>query len=77
MATKKATPAAKTNVEVKEKTKKATVKISKTTKSKAVISDEEIRRKAEEIYNARVKSGTDGDHMSDWLKAEELLRSGK
>ena len=32
------------------------------------------RKKAEEIYNARVASGEPGNHESDWLNAEKALK---
>ena len=74
MATKKVTPAA-----AKTPVKKATEKpaAAKTTKAKPAITEEDIRKKAEEIYNARVASGEAGDHESDWLAAEKALKAKK
>ncbi len=75
MATKKVTPAA-----AKTTTKKAVEKkvpAAKTTKAKPAITDEDIRKKAEEIYNARVAAGEEGNHESDWLAAEKALKAGK
>ncbi len=37
--------------------------------------EEEIRRKAEEIYYQRVSRGEQGSATDDWRKAEELLTS--
>jgi len=36
-------------------------------------SEEEIRRKAEEIYYQRISRGEQGNAMDDWRKAEKLL----
>ena len=47
----------------------------KKTTSKARISADDIRRRAEEIYRARVNNGHHGDELSDWLQAEKELRS--
>jgi hypothetical protein len=77
MATKKVTPAA-AKAPVKKATEKpAAVKTTKTTTAKPAITQEDIRKKAEEIYNARVASGEPGDHESDWLNAEKALKAAK
>jgi hypothetical protein len=36
--------------------------------------EEEIRRRAYSIYEARAHRGEAGDALSDWLKAEQELR---
>jgi hypothetical protein len=36
--------------------------------------DDEIRQKAQEIYNDRISRGEAGTPEEDWLKAEKLLR---
>lgn len=73
MATKKVTPAA-AKAPVKKATEKpAAAKTTKTTAAKPAITEEDIRKKAEEIYNARVAAGEPGDHESDWLNAEKAL----
>ncbi len=81
MATKKVTPAAAKTTTKKAVEKKApaakTAKTTKTTKAKPAITEDDIRKKAEEIYNARMASGEAGDHESDWLKAEKALKSAK
>ncbi|HPE76643.1 MAG TPA: hypothetical protein P5210_09865 [Draconibacterium sp.] len=78
MATKKVTPAAEKTTTKKVAEKKApAAKTTKTTKAKPVITEEDIRKKAQEIYNARVASGEEGNHESDWLKAEKALKAGK
>jgi intergrase/recombinase len=49
-----------------------TVKSKKTTASKYVPTDEEIR--ANEIYFERISRGEHGTPEGDWLEAEEILR---
>ena len=78
MATKKVTPAAAKTTAKKATEKKApAAKTAKTTKAKPAITEDDIRKKAEEIYNARVASGEAGNHESDWLNAEKALKAGK
>jgi hypothetical protein len=81
MATKKVTPAAAaktTEKKVSEKPVAAkTVKTTQTTAAKTAITEEDIRKKAEEIYNARVVSGEEGTPESDWLNAEKALKAKK
>jgi uncharacterized membrane protein len=57
-------------------TKNAT-KTKKTTAKKTTVSDEDIRRKAEEIFNERMARGESGDHLSDWVKAEKELKKSR
>lgn len=78
MATKKVTPAAeKTTVKKAAEKPAAAAKTTKTTKAKPVITEEDIRKKAEEIYNARLASGVEGTPESDWLNAEKALKGKK
>jgi len=78
MATKKVTPAAeKTTVKKAAEKPAAAAKTTKTTKAKPVITEEDIRKKAEEIYNARLVSGEEGTPESDWLNAEKALKAKK
>src|SRR6185503_16981395 len=35
---------------------------------------EQISRKAYQIYEARQRSGEQGDHQTDWLRAERMIR---
>lgn len=78
MATKKVTTAETKTATKKVAEKKApAAKTTKTTKTKPAITEDDIRKKAEEIYNARVASGEEGNHESDWLKAEKALKAGK
>jgi hypothetical protein len=44
--------------------------------AKKVVDTEAIRKKAEEIYHARVARGEHGNAESDWHKAEQLLKGG-
>ena len=75
MATKKVTPAAAKTTTKKVAEKKAPV--AKTTKAKPAITEDDIRKKAEEIYNARIASGKVGNSDTDWLEAEKALKAGK
>ena len=80
MAPKKVTPAAAKETAKKTTEKPAAAKTAKTTKStaaKPAITEEDIRKKAEEIYNARMVSGEAGTTESDWLNAEKALKSAK
>jgi hypothetical protein len=49
-------------------------KRKKVTASKSIPSEEEIRKKADEIYYERIAHGEHGTAIDDWHKAEELLR---
>jgi hypothetical protein len=58
----------------------ATKKVTTTTKTKAPskqkISEEDIRLRAQKIYQERLARGRSGDHLSDWLQAEkEIIES--
>lgn len=74
MATKKVTPAAAKETVKKTTEKPAAAKTAKTTKAKPAITEEDIRKKAEEIYNARMVSGEAGTPESDWMNAEKALK---
>lgn len=37
------------------------------------ISEEDIRKRAQEIYENRVEKGIHGDTVSDWVQAEKEL----
>jgi len=52
-----------------------TVKSKKVTISKSVPSEEEICKKANEIYHKRIACGDHGTALDDWHKAEDLLRN--
>ena len=77
MATKKVTPAAATATTKKAAPKKAAAKKSPAAKAKPAITNEDIQKKAEEIYHARMASGEPGNEQSDWLNAEKALKSSK
>ena len=59
-----------------KKTRKVSkeVKSKKVTTSESVPNEEDIRKKAEEIYHQRIARGEHGTAINDWHKAEELLR---
>lgn len=76
MATSKATAKtkAKTSAKVKKSTTAAeTGKTRKSASPKSAIGEDQIRAKAQEIYNERVIRGEHGTAESDWIKAEKLL----
>jgi hypothetical protein len=50
------------------------VKSKKVTTSKSTPTEEQIRKKAEEIYHQRIKRGENGTAVDDWKKAEKLLK---
>ncbi len=81
MAIKKVTPAAATTTTKKAAPKKAAAKkspVAKTAKAKKpAITNEDIEKKAQEIYEARIASGGPGNQESDWLNAEKALKSSK
>jgi hypothetical protein len=78
----------KSNSKTKAKTKasgstKKTVTASKASKTKkstagrSLPDENEIRRKAQEIYNERTHRGEHGTAEDDWVKAERLLKGLK
>jgi hypothetical protein len=72
---KKTTNAAKA-VKSSNATKGETVRTRKVTAKKSGPTDEEISRKAYEIYSERVSRGEHGTQADDWHKAMELLKKG-
>jgi hypothetical protein len=75
MATSKEKSKAKTTRAPKESS--STSKIVETRRVKTVKSIpgvDEIRLKAQEIYNDRLVRGEQGTAEDDWLKAEKLLK---
>ena len=52
-------------------------KTRKPVSKKVNVTEEDVRRKAQEIYEKRVQEGIPGDPHSDWLKAESQLKKGK
>ena len=50
------------------------VKIRKVAAIKSEPAEDEIRKKAEEIYHQRIARGEHGTALDDWNKAKELLR---
>jgi uncharacterized membrane protein len=57
-------------------TKKATT-AKKSAVKKITVSDDDIRRRAEEIYAERLARGEHGNHLDDWLKAEQELKKAR
>jgi hypothetical protein len=66
-----AAPKAKKPVAAKAGTAK------KPTTAKAALLEEAIRKKAEEIYHARVAKGEHGSAEDDWHMAEKILKGNK
>lgn len=69
-------PKRKAKTTTKSKKPAATPKAGKAVKAKAVKSqpgENEIRLKAQELYNARIFRGEQGTPEEDWLNAERLL----
>jgi hypothetical protein len=52
---------------------KKTVKTAKVPSSELI--EEEIRAMAKSIYAEREAKGLEGDELSDWLKAEALVKA--
>lgn len=72
----------KSKVKATTKSKKSgSVSSSKTGKTRNVSSvkpnpgEDEIRIKAQAIYNERISRGEQGTAEDDWIKAESLLKS--
>ena len=75
-----ATSKTKSNEKAKGKEKKtsASTKPVKVKSAKArtkVPTDDEIRAKAQDIYNERILRGSHGTAEEDWLEAERFLRT--
>ncbi len=72
-------PAKKETAAKKPAKKKSPGKKSETNKSasKSEMKDflGEIKKRAHEIYLERMQKGIGGDEMSDWLQAEEEIKS--
>lgn len=76
MATKKTTTGASTRTK-KTTTSGKTVKEKKVRTPKFAPTEEQIRKKAEEIYHERIARGEYGTAEDDWHKAERLLKGMK
>ncbi len=74
MATKSAKEKPKSTTTTK-KTSKSSVKTTakKTSARRKKITEDDIRKKAQEIYDKRILHGVPGSAESDWLKAENEL----
>lgn len=60
----------KKSVEVKDPFKRKKIKVSK-----PVITEDDIREKANEIYLRRIANGEYGTSENDWIEAEKSLRN--
>lgn len=70
------TTSGKSTGKVTRKTPASTAKKTTAVKARA-ISDEDIEKKAHEIYLERIAKGEPGDHEGDWHKAVEMLNKKK
>ncbi|UCH15160.1 MAG: DUF2934 domain-containing protein [Bacteroidales bacterium] len=75
MATKKKATAKTSSSGSKKSTVKAKSRPASSRKKK--ITENDIRKRAEKIYNERVAKGIPGDSESDWLQAEKELKGLK
>jgi hypothetical protein len=76
MENSKSKSKAKTTVKAKKSTASPKAVPSKKAKiTKSIPGEEEIRLKAQEIYNDRISRGEQGTPEEDWLTAERLLKS--
>jgi hypothetical protein len=67
----------KTKTTVKTKKPVASTKAETTKKAKiakSILNEDDIRAKAQEIYNDRILRGESGTSEADWLKAEQQLK---
>jgi hypothetical protein len=78
MATSKTKSTAKTTGKTKKTTASSKSAKANTTKVGARIPiEDDIRVKAQEIYNERLSRGEEGTAESDWLQAEKILKGKK
>jgi len=57
--------------------KKPAAKRTPAAPKKKSITQEDIRKRAEKIFNNRIAKGIPGSPESDWLQAEKELKSSK
>ena len=77
MESSKSKSKVKTKTTVKSSRPAAVSKTGKTRKvssAKSLPREDEIRQKAQEIYDERIFRGEHGTPESDWLEAERLLK---
>lgn len=77
MATKKTTKGTVTAKPKKAPASGRTAKVKKVSAPKFTATEEQIRKKAEEIYQERIARGEWGTAEDDWHKAERLLKGEK
>jgi len=75
MENSKSKSKAKTTVKAKKPAAAKAVTTKKAKTAKSTLTDDDIREKAQEIYNDRIIRGISGSPEEDWLKAEDLMRS--
>jgi hypothetical protein len=75
MDNSKSKPKAKTTIRKSDPVSSSkTVKTRKVSSPELILSEDEIRIKAQAIYNERISKGEQGTAADDWLKAERLLK---
>jgi hypothetical protein len=75
MDNSKSKPKAKTTIRKSDPASSSkTVKTRKVSSPELILSEDEIRIKAQAIYNERISKGVQGTAEDDWLKAERLLK---
>lgn len=77
MATKKTTKGVAPGRPKKAATSGKKVTSKRASAEKPAPTDDQIRKKAEEIYYERIARGEHGTPEDDWHKAEELLKGTK
>jgi|WetSurSiteA1Bulk_404760.scaffolds.fasta_scaffold46670_2 hypothetical protein len=68
---------AKTPAKAKKPAAAKAVTTKKASAAKSTITYDDIRAKAQEIYNERISRGEHGTPEEDWLKAEKQLKKVK
>jgi hypothetical protein len=63
----------KSKIQNKQAKNKETYNTLKKNSQKKRPTEEQIRQKAQEIYNQRIVSGEFGTALDDWYKAERIL----
>ncbi len=65
----------KTTVKARKPAASAKASATKKATAKSILNEDDIRAKAQEIYNDRISKGVSGTPDEDWLKAEQQLKS--
>jgi hypothetical protein len=77
MENSKSKSKAKTTVKAKKPAAAKAVTTKKAKTAKSTFTDDDIRSKAQEIYNDRISRGEPGTAESDWIQAEKSLKGKK